>query len=226
MAYSKIIPIPPRVKDIRGQKFGRLTPIGFVGFAVENNSGRQKRLAMFMCRCECGNTHVVKTTLLAKGGVRSCGCLQNEQRVKNGKDTAKHGMHKTSEYTIWSLMKYRCGNPNSDVWLHYGGRGITVCERWRDSFEAFYADMGPRPSPKHSIDRIDVNGNYEPGNVRWATYSEQANNRRTNQLVKYDGEMITIAEASRRSGLNAGAITHRARVGDLDLFRPSLRGKT
>ncbi len=110
-------------------------------------------------------------------------------------------MSYTSEHKTWAGMKARCLNPNNKFWPNYGGRGITVCDRWLNSFEAFYEDMGPKPSPKHSIDRIDVNGNYEPGNVRWATDSEQMQNVRHNVRVTFQGDDVVLIEACRRAGI-------------------------
>ncbi|OAH36994.1 hypothetical protein AX777_18320 [Sphingobium yanoikuyae] len=112
-----------------------------------------------------------------------------------------HLMSYTSEHKTWAGMKARCLNPNNKFWPNYGGRGITVCDRWLNSFEAFYEDMGPKPSPKHSIDRIDVNGNYEPGNVRWATDSEQMQNVRHNVRVTFQGDDVVLIEACRRAGI-------------------------
>lgn len=149
-----------------GQRFGRLTTterIPMPGGAV------------WKCLCDCGS--IVSTTPghLYSGHTRSCGCLYSEVLVSAN---TTHGKSQSPEYRSWSMMRTRCNNPRVHNYHRYGGRGITVCERWNKSFEHFLQDVGPRPSLKHSIDRINVNGNYEPGNVRWATASEQALNQR------------------------------------------------
>lgn len=113
----------------------------------------------------------------------------------------RHGMHGTREYWIWQAIIQRCTNPHHHKYPLYGGRGITVCDEWRDSFMAFYLAVGDRPSPRHSIDRIDNYKGYEPGNIRWATSSEQSNNRRQNQVVTYRGAKMTLTEAARKAGV-------------------------
>lgn len=153
--------------DISGQKFGRWTVIRRNGIKGHN--------ALWLCQCECGNQKSVLGTDLRRGHVRSCGCY-HASGFENA--NTKHGMTKTPEYSSWEHMKYRCYNPKDKRYKEYGGRGITVCERWFDSFENFLADMGQRPSMDHSLDRKNVNGNYEPNNCRWATRKEQRNNRR------------------------------------------------
>lgn len=112
-----------------------------------------------------------------------------------------HGMSYTAEHRTWAKMKERCSNPNSPDWDNYGGRGIRVHSEWASSFEAFYAYIGPKPTPHHSIDRIDVNGNYEPGNVRWASPREQAQNVRHNVIVEFRGESLVLKEACRKAGV-------------------------
>lgn len=117
-----------------------------------------------------------------------------------------HGMSKAPEYTAWNMMLSRCGNQNNKSYSSYGGRGIKVCERWK-TFESFYADMGPRPSPRHSLDRYpDQSGNYEPDNCRWATVREQTNNRRSCRMVVYQGKRQSLAEAARAAGKDYGAV--------------------
>lgn len=117
------------------------------------------------------------------------------------------------EYFVWLGMRRRCRGQKEKCYPHYGGRGIRVCERWDKSFDAFYADMGPRPSPKHSVDRIDNDGNYEPGNCRWATNREQCNNTRVNRVIKYNGLRLTAKQWAARTGLRFTTILFRLNRG-------------
>ncbi len=131
-----------------------------------------------LCLCDCGAEKMQRLSHVMSGLSRSCGCLCRE---RTSEATRTHGLSHTSEFKIWAGMIKRCENPNDTTFKHYGGRGIRVCDRWRHSFVNFYEDMGKRP-PKFSIDRIDVNGNYEPGNCRWASQLQQAHNTRLNTL--------------------------------------------
>jgi hypothetical protein len=168
-----------RLIDLTGQVFGRWTVLCFFGIG-------KHRQAVWLCRCDCGKERVIRGGDLRSGDTQSCSCLQRElasQRIRAavGALNFKHGHARvdseTPEYRSWYNMIQRCTNSRREDYPRYGGRGIKVCERWRDSFAAFLEDMGRRPAGT-SIDRIDVNGNYEPGNCRWATPKEQRLNQR------------------------------------------------
>lgn len=140
----------------------------------------------------------------------------------------RHGMNKTPEHRAWVHMKQRCMNPNKREYPHYGGRGIRVCDRWLNSFLAFLADVGPRPSEKHSLDRIDVNGHYEPGNVRWATHQEQIENTRVVRLVTINGKTQSISSWEREMGLSKGQVRAREASGwslEDAILMPSIKGQ-
>jgi hypothetical protein len=160
------------VKDIAGRTFGRLT-VGRLAYV--------RGAAYWQCACACGRSAIVCTDELRSGDTRSCGCLRREATGKRGERHVTHGASvggkTTREYKSWCAMKTRCNNPNTADYRSYGGRGIKVCERWDGSFTAFMADMGPRPKGK-TLDRINVNANYEPLNCRWATNAEQQKNKR------------------------------------------------
>jgi hypothetical protein len=163
----------PAPINLSGRRFDRL--VARSPSTRRSNAGRAMR--RWACDCDCGKTVDVPTDRLISGETRSCGCLKSNSPLRSTHGHA-HRIGKSDEYTIWTKIKDRCLNQKSAGYPGYGGRGITVCEEWQDSFEAFFAHAGPRTSKKHSIDRINNDGNYEPGNVRWATASEQATNRR------------------------------------------------
>lgn len=167
-----------KVLDLTGQRFGRFT-------VVRRSDGARGRgcSIRWICKCDCGTEKPVLADSLISGRSKSCRCLSIE--ITSAKRTT-HGLTKTREHRIWSAMKTRCSNEKAKCWPNYGGRGISVCERWRHSFEAFLADMGPCPDG-HSIDRIDVNGNYEPSNCRWADSVTQGRNQRRRSGKKFRG---------------------------------------
>lgn len=206
-----ILPIPSkRVKDLTGQRFGRLLVLGYAG----STSAKQSR---WLCRCDCGQETTVTRQLLTDGKTSSCGCFQRENSSLIHK---KHGMKNTPEYRSWKAMRVRCNNPNIAQYKDYGGRGIKVCQRWNE-FLDFLADMGRKPTPKHSLDRIDVNANYSCGhcnqcvqngwsaNCRWATRLQQNNNARSNRNFTYQGETLNVAQWARRSGISESLLYRR-----------------
>lgn len=183
--------------DITGKKFGRLEVLECLGARLVGETKKRKRV-YYLCKCDCGNL-VEKRGEAVRGGTLSCGCYHNEVTASIN---YKHGLSKSGEHRIWSHMKNRCINANDKKYHDYGGRGIEVCDRWRDSFEDFLSDMGMRPSQKHSIDRIDVNGNYEPGNCRWATSKEQCINKRNTFYAEYNDEVLPLKTWCERLGLD------------------------
>jgi hypothetical protein len=200
----------PVAEDLTGKKFGRLTALYDVG---KNVRGR-----IWRCICECGTELDGVATYLKNGHKKSCGCLHADSAKLAGLKTRTHGYTTvdkkwtSSEYAIWQSMKSRCINPKNASYKHYGGRGIVICEQWL-KFENFIQDMGNRPSAKHSLDRINTNGNYEPTNCRWADQMQQAQTRTNVRAITAFGETLTSAMWSRRTGIKAEAIRNRIDAG-------------
>ncbi len=178
------MPVPTRI-ELTGQRFGRLE--------VRSYDGLRGGKGYWHCRCECGAETSIAAQLLRNGKATSCGCYRAELMSKIKR---KHGMTGTPEYNVYSSMLGRCLNVNNHKFAHYGGRGIKVCDRWRNSFADFYADMGPRPD-RCSLDRIDVNGDYTPENCRWATPQQQAQNTRSNINLTHCGETKCLTQWAR-----------------------------
>lgn len=183
--------------DLTGKRFGLL----FVLEPIELFEGRRK----WQCICDCGNLTVAAGSNLGNGHTKSCGCLRR-QWTKTHKTT--HGMSKTPEHKTWSNIHARCEDPKHVSFKYYGVKGVRVCDRWK-SFEAFFEDMGNRPSPNHSLDRINPDGDYCPENCRWATWTQQNNNRRNNRRLTLGGITMSCAAWDRKCGFRPYTITGR-----------------
>lgn len=184
-----------------GDKFSRLTAIGST--VVDG-----KRLFL----CECGQSKLIRAAHVIRGATQSCGCLLAES-VKRQRNTNTHHLSHTPEYRSWRMMNQRCYEPSLDAYPWYGGKGITVCDRWRNSFETFLSDMGVKPSPRHTIDRIDVTGHYEPSNCRWTDAKSQAINRTSTRWVSFGNSTRNMSEWAKLVGLSTAAIRYRLRHG-------------
>lgn len=198
-----------RALNLTGEKFGRLT-------VLSKTENRGEKTA-WLCVCECGNSVIAGTTALRRGNTKSCGCLLSEKRTK-------HGMCGSKLYRAWNNMLSRCYCETMVNYPNYGGRGITVCEEWRKSFEAFKAWSLLNGYKEHlTIDRIEVNGNYEPSNCRWITNKEQQNNRRNNRYITFKNETHTIKEWSEITGVHHKTLAYRIDRG-WDLEKAMTRG--
>lgn len=200
----------PRRIELTGRIFGRWSVIG----SSETIFGGKRA---WDCKCSCGVVRAVRGSDLRMGKSISCGCHRLESVMKHGHLL---GAIKTSEYNSWVAMIQRCTNPTATEFAQYGGRGISVCDRWRKSFADFINDMGLKPSKGMSIDRIDVNGNYEPSNCRWATKREQGNNRRDNRVATYQGRTQTVLEWCRELGVSHELV--RGRIRNCESFESAI----
>lgn len=204
--------MPSNAKNIAGQRFSCLT-------ALSSTGERHKGSILWNCVCDCGNTTQATVSRLKAGDKKTCSKCHLRSRETVRRNKARVGYKKEGRvkdnpaYEVWCGMIKRCENSNCRAYKHYGGRGITVCDRWRNSFEAFLEDVDERPSSQHSIDRIDVNGNYEPSNCRWATAKEQAANKRNNVLISANGKTQCLQAWADELGLNAVTIIERIERG-------------
>lgn len=187
----KKIELPYRAADLTGRRFGNLV----ADFPTKDGKKRVGRSIMWACRCDCGRIHISQSGCLLNGHTTSCGCAKKDRGAKFGYASKTHGLSQSDEWKAWSKMKGRCYAEKHPQYKDWGGRGIIVCDRWRDSFANFLADMGKKPTPEHSLDRFpNNNGNYAPGNVRWATRVEQNRNRRNNRIVTAFGETKPLVD--------------------------------
>lgn len=200
-----------------GKRFGNLIVVS------SSRPGKNTGSSTVDCRCDCGDirSYYIGNLLRFKGTVQ---CPQCREAARPSK-----GMHKHPLFNIWKGIIQRCENPNHTHYELYGGRGIRMCQSWRDDFTTFAADLGERPSMQHSIDRIDVDGNYEPANCRWAKSVEQGSNRRDNRIIEHGGEALILSDWSKRTGLTIQTISFRLKSGwsiERALTTPARRGKS
>lgn len=188
-----------RKTEMIGKKFGQ--------FLVLKEVEKKNNKRAFLCRCSCKKEYIVMGDNLRSGN--STQCMSCSSKIKGGKYRT-HGMTNTRVFKVWAGIKDRCRNTNCPLYKNYGGRGISVCDRWFNSFEAFLKDMGEPPSLKHQIDREDNDGNYEPGNCRWVTSEVQQNNRRNNVLIEHNGRKKTLSQWA--TCLGVGVTTLRWRL--------------
>ena len=193
--------------DLTGQVFDRLTVVEFAG---KDKRGK----ILWSCRCVCGKEKAVRSDRLKSGATRSCGCLQREAVARIQEENITHGHARRGNVTktrqAWNHMKQRCYNPKDTGYKHYGGRGIQVCDRWLDSFENFLEDMGEVPY-RLTLERVNNNGNYEPGNCKWTTQKRQQNNRRNNKIIEFNGKTHTMSEWADILGINSATLKKRLR---------------
>lgn len=185
--------------DLTNKKFGRLLVLSKVNTV--------KHSVMWECLCDCGKHTIVAANNLTSGRIKSCGCLKIDRLIER---STTHNQRHTKLYDVWKTMRQRCDNPNNVSYHNYGGRGISVCEDWKTSFQSFYDwSMQNGYSEKLTIDRIDVNGNYCPENCRWTDRTTQANNMRCNRLIEYNGEIYTLANLARKYNLSYSCLQNR-----------------
>jgi len=190
--------------DLTGQRYGHLAVISI---SIERTTAGKAR---WECRCDCGVLTTVDARNLRSGSITSCGCFRRDRMASMN---YRHGLSKTPEHDAWRHLLDRCLNTRSPLYASYGGRGITVCGQWRASFESFISDMGMRPSPQHSIDRIDNDGPYSPENCRWATMTVQQRNKRSNTLLAYHGRTLTLSGWAETVGISVAVLCARIKKG-------------
>lgn len=205
-SLPSIVPIPSKhVLDLTNKRFGRWYVLGYVGMTDRGST-------KWLCRCDCGVHKVVNSSGLRSNRSKSCGCYKVENHAQSVSPRTIHGKSDTVEYRIWYKMLERCTRKTDRAYSNYGGRGIKVCSRWT-KFENFLVDMGKRPSPKHSLDRIDNDKDYCPENCRWATHTQQANNKRNNVKITWRGVTKTLPDWARSLNMPCETLRRRFDLG-------------
>lgn len=195
--------MPKPTPDITGMKFGLLTAVRMVGRNPRGN-------ALWECRCDCGGVKTQTAAILKQPGLRSCGCMVKKRPYTK---LFKHGATNSPEFRAWAAIIYRCHNPTAAAYKWYGARGIEVCDRWREGFTNFLADMGQKPEGKYSLDRVDNDKGYSPENCRWATDIEQQRNRSIVRKIEHNGEIKTIGEWAAQGPLTRETLRRRLASG-------------
>lgn len=200
------------MRDLTGLRFGRLT--------VTSHHGKSGNRQLWKCLCDCGSEKIAAGGNLKFGGTQSCGCLFRERvRAANSSHGFTAGLKKHPLYLVWRSMRSRCENPNVRGFQNYGGRGIAVCERWkngdgvRSGFECFLADMGHRPTDNHTVERTRNDRDYSPSNCVWASRSAQSRNRRSVYQIERNGKTMTLSEAASSAGIHISTVNTRLKSG-------------
>lgn len=196
MWYNDVM-LKINTQDLIGKKFGQLTIIATDGFGKRGK-------ATVTCRCDCGKLHTCVWGNVRGGKTSRC---PECHKAKHMERITKHGGAYSREYRIWSHIKIRCRNTNDKMYKYYGGRGIKICDKWFNSFEEFRKDVGPRPSTIHSLDRINNDGHYEPGNVRWATPEQQSQNTRIARKIQFHGGVFSASYIARKLSISAAFVS-------------------
>lgn len=195
-------------EDLRGRRFGRLT-------VIDASPRKDGHSSWWVCQCDCGNIKEVSRSCLIRGASKSCGCLKHERAVAHGKQMmSKHGWYGTRVYSVWKRIIDRCENPSVPQYKNYGGRGIRMCDEWRNNPKAFCEwAIAHGYAEGLSLDRIDVNGDYEPNNCRWITMGKQQTNKRNNVTITFNGKTQCVAEWARELGLTQHRLYQRVKAG-------------
>lgn len=202
MQEHAFIKLPPRATDHTGARVGKVVALG----PIERRKYGEFHSIIWLCQCDCGNLTKAQSNHLSKGKHRSCGCWRLERASEANRT---HGASGTPEWHTWRGLKQRCLNKRHKAYARYGGRGITVCARWLNSFDNFIGDMGTKPSSAHELDRTNNDGPYSPDNCRWVLRPVNNRNRSTTRLLTVGDETRTVLEWAERLGISGKTLRKR-----------------